>query len=220
MPSVALLRQLDTVDSSLRHVLLMILEEIERQQQERVTKDEFKELKDIVGELVQAQKRTERHIEDLAQAQKRTEERLETLISEHKKTRAHLGGLSHSVGYILEDRAYIWLPQLLSQDFGLEIKGPMKRDYVIVGKAEVEINIIGLGSKNGQDVWILGEAKTQLKKRDIDAFLKKIKRVESSFPGEKFYVFVTYQASPKIRAYAKEKGIIIYYSYQFRPFMD
>ena len=219
--SIALLRELESVDSSLRHILLLILEEIERQQKERITKDEFKELKDIVAELAQAQKRTEDRLEELARAQKRTEERLEKLIGEHQKTREQLGGLSHTVGYMLEDRAYIWLPQLLKQDFDIELHEPLKRDYVMVGKAEVEVNIIGQGTKNGEKVWVLGEAKSQLKKRDIDLFLNKMERVAGVFPGAKVYVLVTYQSSPKIREYAKEKGLTIYYSYQFKdPLID
>ncbi|MFP4392094.1 MAG: hypothetical protein ACLFPG_04485 [Desulfohalobiaceae bacterium] len=84
--SVSLMRQLDTVDPDLRQVLYSILEEIERQSQERVTKDEFRELKEIVQNLAQAQARTEARIdtlsqrmEELAQAQTRTEARVNTL---------------------------------------------------------------------------------------------------------------------------------------------
>ena len=57
--SVELFKKLETVEPSLRSVLLAILEEIEKQQKERVTKDEFRELKEIVADLAQAQKKTE-----------------------------------------------------------------------------------------------------------------------------------------------------------------
>ena len=52
-------------------------------------------------------------VNELAEALKRTEEELRKLISEHRKTREQLGGLSHTVGYILEDRSYAALPYLL-----------------------------------------------------------------------------------------------------------
>ena len=55
-------------------------------------------------------------VNELAEAQKRTEEELRKLISEHRKTREQLGGLSHTVGYILEDRSYVALPHLLSKE--------------------------------------------------------------------------------------------------------
>ncbi len=90
-----------------------------------------------VDELAQAQQRTEQRLEALAQAQQRTERRLETLAEaliklteEHKETRRQLGGLSMTVGYILEDQAFKALPKLLERDFGLVIQGRLKRVFV------------------------------------------------------------------------------------------
>ncbi|HDD05195.1 MAG TPA: hypothetical protein ENF51_01770 [Candidatus Aenigmarchaeota archaeon] len=84
--SVALVKKLEEIEPKLRGVLFAILEEIERQREETVTKREFNELKEIVKELAQAQKRTEERlgsleeaIERLVQAQTRTEERLSKL---------------------------------------------------------------------------------------------------------------------------------------------
>ena len=207
--SVELFKKLETVEPSLRSVLLAILEEIEKQQKERVTKDEFRELKEIVKELSQC-------VNKLAEAQKRTEEELKKLISEHKKTREQLGGLSHTVGYVLEDRAYTALPHLLRKDFGVEVE-EIKRDFIEVSPNRYEeLNIIGKGKKKSTTIWILGECKTQLKKRDIDSFLKKFSRVEHLFPGEKLFVMVTYQTSPQIRRYIQQKGIKLYFSYQLQ----
>ncbi|MCX7793555.1 MAG: hypothetical protein N2257_03995 [Thermodesulfovibrionales bacterium] len=70
-----------------------------------VTKVEFNDLKNIVAEL--------------AEAQKRTEEEIRELVAEHRKTREHLGGLQHTVGYVLEDRAYVGLPALLEKEMGI-----------------------------------------------------------------------------------------------------
>jgi uncharacterized phage infection (PIP) family protein YhgE len=47
---------------------------------ETVTRSDFNELKEVVSELAQAQKRTEQRVEELAEAQKRTEARLDSLI--------------------------------------------------------------------------------------------------------------------------------------------
>ena len=254
--TVNLFKKLETVEPGLRGVLLAILEEIEKQQKERVTKDEFRELRDIVAELAQAQKRTEQRLNELAEAQKKTEERLDSLaqkvnelaeaqkrteqrlnelaeaqkkteeelkklISEHRKTREQLGGLSHTVGYVLEDRAYLALPQVLNKDFGLEVE-EIKRDFIEVSPNKYEeLNLIGKGKKNGSLVWILGECKTQLKKKDVDSFLKKLSRLEHLFPGEKVLIMVTYQTSPKVKRYIQEKGIKLYFSYQLQnPILD
>ena len=152
----------------------------------------------------------------LNQLLKKTEEELKKLVSEHRKTREQLGGLSHTVGYVLEDRAYLALPQILNKDLGLEVR-EIKRDFIELSPNNYEeLNIIGKGKKNGSVVWILGECKTQLKKKDVDNFLKKLSRVEHLFPGEKVLIMVTYQTSPQVRRYVQEKGIRLYFSYQLQ----
>ena len=192
--------------------------EAQKKSEERITR-----LEKTVQELIEAQKKSEERItrlektvQELAEAQKKTEERLEQLIGEHKKTREQLGGLSHTVGYLLEDRAYRSLPRLLKEDFGIEVIGQLKRDYVeITPGTYEEVNILGKGKKEGKEIYIIGEAKTQLKKKDVDAFIKKVKKLEKGLYGEKFLLLVTYQASPKVRKYLESKGIPVYYSYQF-----
>jgi prefoldin subunit 5 len=93
MPVIELVKMIDMVDPSLRAVLLGILEEMERQQRENVTKREFNELKEVVrdlghsvNDLAEAQKRTEQLIEELAEAQNRTERRVEELAEAQKRT--------------------------------------------------------------------------------------------------------------------------------------
>ncbi len=174
-----------------------------------------KRTEERVEELAQAQKRTEERVEELAQAQKRTEQELRALIGEHKKTREQLGGLTHTVGYVLEDRAYKGLPALLARDFNLEITEPIKRDYIEISPGVYEeINIIGRARRDGKSFVIIGECKTQLKKADIDAFLKRVRRLEKAFSEERILIAVTYQASPPVRAYASEKGVKLYFSYE------
>ena len=187
------------------------LAEAQKKSEERLTR-----LEQTVSDLAEAQKKTEQRLNELAEAQKRTEEELRKLISEHRKTREQLGGLSHTVGYILEDRSYAALPHLLSKEFGIEVE-EIKRDFVeLAPNRYEELNIIGKGKKNGTPVWILGECKTQLRKKDVDSFLKKVSRIEHLFPGEKLLVMVTYQTSPQVRHYIKQKGIKLYFSYELQ----
>ncbi len=107
--TVNLFKKLETVEPSLREVLLAILEEIEKQQKERVTKDEFRELKDIVAELAQAQKKTEQRVNELVEAQKKTEQRLDSLTQKvnelaeaQKKTEQRLDSLTQKVNELAE----------------------------------------------------------------------------------------------------------------------
>ena len=201
------------------------------------TEEEFKRVWKAIEELAEAQKRTEEEIrklverqnrleervnhldkvvKDLIEAQKRTEEELRKLTREHRKTREMLGALQHSVGYMLEDRAYTHLPRLLEEEFGIRLIEPLRRRYIEVAPRRYEeVNLIGKGLKEGREVWILGECKSQLRKRDVDSFLARVKRLESFFPGEKFLLLVTYQTPPPVEDYVKEKGLVLYYSYRF-----
>ncbi len=202
---------------------------------QRRTEERLEQLAQRVDQLAEAQRRTEERLEQLAEAQRRTEERLEQLaqrvdqlaeaqrrteerlgwlIEEHRKTREMLGGLSHTVGYVLEDRAYVGLKQILPSRYGIELKEPLRRDYVKVNGDYEEVNIIGRGEAKGKQVWIIGEGKTQLKKKDIDNFLNKVERLSSALEGDKFYVIVCYQASPQVRKYAQERGIQIIFSWE------
>ena len=226
--STKIIRLINRVDEPLREILVSILEEIEQQREETVTKREFNELKLIVKELsnnlkeltlkvnflAEAQKKTEQRLNELAEAQEKTEKELKKLVTEHRKTREQLGGLSHTVGYILEDRAYKGLPELLKRDFNIELISTLKRDYIEISPDNYfEINIIGKGKINNKIYYIIGEAKTQLKKKDVNNFLSKIKKIENIFP-ERIYLFVTYQTSPQVLSYAREKGIKVYFSYE------
>ncbi|MBW2069470.1 MAG: hypothetical protein JRI31_11465, partial [Deltaproteobacteria bacterium] len=157
--SVALIRKITEIEEpQLRDILLAILEEMERQRaqwEESITRREFLEFGkkmeesfqqvwNSINELTQAQKRTEERVEELAQAQKRTEEELQKLIKEHKETRSQLGGLAMTVGYRLEDEAFKALPRLLREDYKIEVKGRLKRQYVADRDGRLlEVNIFG-----------------------------------------------------------------------------
>ncbi len=168
-----------------------------------------------LNELVKAQKRTEERLNELAEAQKRTEEKLEKLIGEHRKTREQVGGLANAFGYTLEDRAIKGLPSILKDRFNITITQPLRRDHIEVGRNKfVEVNLIGKGRSNGKELTILGECKVQLRKRDIDKFLNRIKMLEKSLPGEKFLIFVTYQTTPQVKKFVDENKINLIYSYE------
>ncbi len=190
---------------------------------ERRTEENFQRVWKSIAELSEAQKRTEEEIEklratvaEIAEDLKRLTKSHLKLVEEHRKTREQLGGLSHTVGYLLEDRAYVGLPSLLKKDFNLEIIEPLKRDYIETSPGVYEeVNIIGKGKINGKEVFIIGECKTQLKKKDVDKFLSFVRKLSKYLFKDTIAILVTYQTSPKVRKYAKEKGIKLYFSYEF-----
>ncbi|MDY6862063.1 MAG: hypothetical protein SV062_03635 [Thermodesulfobacteriota bacterium] len=178
---------------------------------------DFNELKEIVRELAEAQKRTDIKVGELAEAQKRTENELHELVIEHKETRKQLGGISDTVGYGLEDKSFKALPDLLKRDFNLIVRGKLKRQYIKDNKGkEIELNIIGEAVKDGREIVIVGECKSQLSKNDVNEFVRrKLKRLDVVFK-EIFPVLVTYMTSePDAEKYAEDRGIALYYSYDF-----
>ena len=181
---------------------------------QRKTEERLNQLAGRVDQLAEAQRRTEERLNELAKAQEKTEKELEKLIIEHRRTREQLGGLSHTVGYVLEDRAYKALPKLLKEDMEIEVIGKLKRDYIKIGRAYYEVNIIGEGRKDSEVFLILGDVKTQLKKKDVDRFLRFCEMVEKVEDRKQLRIAVTYQASPQVREYVKEKGVKLYFSYE------
>ena len=100
-----LYRRIDKLDPGLKDVLLDLVEEMDNS----VKKEDFNELKSVVADLAQAQKRTEERldsltakIEELAEAQKRTEARVEELAEAQKRTEERLDSLTARVEELAE----------------------------------------------------------------------------------------------------------------------
>ena len=285
--SVAFIKELDTIDPKLRRVLLSMLEELERQREESVTKKEFNELKEIVrelgktvkelaeaqkhtqeqltsfekqteenfrrvwqsiNELAEAQKQTEAKLNELAEAQKKSEERLNRLeqtvaeLAEAQKqtekrlnelaeaqreterilqgalkrldrVEERLEGLSDTVGYTLENRAYKALPSILSAH-GLKVEGRLLRRYVKIGKKERQLNIYGYGRRNRQRLLILGEAKVRPSKKEISRFERLCKVLSEEKGLQVFKIFVAHDFPPAIEEELRKKGILPVWSYE------
>jgi len=150
----------------------------------------------------------------LAEAQSRTEEELRKLAADQREMRRQLGGLAHTVGYRLEDEAFKALPKLLKRDLGVEIAGRLKRDYVEVAPNRyVEVNILGKAVKDGREFVVIGEAKSQLRKRDVDGFIRRCEGLTQFLGEAQIRVLIAYQVPPQVQRYIRDKGIMLYFSY-------
>ena len=83
---------------------------------------------------------------------------------------------------------------------------------------EDEINIYGEGSLDGERIYIIGESKSQLGKKDVDKFKKRVERIRGYLGGKIVPILVTYQVRPKVERYAVKaiEGLLIYKSYQLK----
>jgi len=209
------------------------------------TEERLGRVEAALAELAAAQARTEKRLEELAEgqrtlaedhraltaevrtlaegqrllfeAQARTERQLAKLAAEHSETRSQLGGLSSTVGYTLENEAYKALPGLLARDHGLIVEGRLKRGYLKARDGRsLEINILGRGRRNGEEVIILGESKTRLSKNNIDQFLNRKLKLLPDLGAPVFLILVTHMISEAdAEDYAREQGAVVYYSYDF-----
>ena len=188
-----------------------------------VRRDDFNELKSVVADLAEAQKRTEERldsltvkVEELAEAQKRTENEVRKLAKGLRETRQMVGGLSDSVGYGLEDRAIAALPALLKLKFDLEPDLPFVRKFININGKDVELNMFGTGRKNNEKWFVVGEGKAKLSRKDVDKFQKLLDRLKvSHIVGERVLpIMVTYSTRPATQDYAESKGMHVIWSYE------
>jgi len=189
-----------------------------------VKTSDFNELKSIVKELAEAQRRTEQRVEELAEAQKelaeaqrQTQVDIQTLTKRLGDLATTVGGIGNTLGYALENEAYRLLPALLKEKYGLEMTERFVRTYV----GEVEINIFGKARRNGKEVLIVGETKTRLDERRAKKGLweqlsKKIEAVKEMYPDiEIVPLIITHHARPGALKEAEEQGILVVQSFEW-----
>lgn len=200
-----------TMDKQTARNLVNVMSAMYDELRNSVTKEEFAELKKVVQELAEAQKRTE---QALIQLSKRTE-----LLSKRvDQTNQQVGGLNMTVGYLLENEAYRCLPELLRRDWQIEMLEPLRRDWLPTTRGEmIEVNIVGRGRRDGQTVLLIGESKLQLSRKYVDKFLShRIRKIETgglpAFP----IIIAHMESEPDVIAYAKAQGVAVYLSYQFQ----
>lgn len=212
----------------------------ERIREAHVTKEDFSELKAIVkdigvkvGELAEAQKRTEHRVEELseaqrdlatslnelAEAQKKTEISVKLLVDGLQATRDEVGGLARSMGYAFENEVYRVVPKLLQERYELIIKDKMIREE-IGGK---EVNLFAQATRNGTDVLIVGQAKLRLDERrkskqgDVfDELEAKVRAVQQEYGDvEIVRLLVTHYATKGFLANAEARGVIVLQSFEW-----
>ena len=185
-----------------------VLNEVIDLHNDLVKVSDFSELKSIVKDLAQAQRRTEERVGELAQAQRRTEVALQRLSRQ-------VGGLSETVGGDIEDIAYIVLHDVLQREFGWQV-GLLERQWQTWGKEPEEVNILGQArdpSRPDQTIYIVGEAKHNLTAKEVDRFIGQLKRAGDHLEGEIFPVCFCYRARPEVQQKVKDAGIRLVFSY-------
>jgi hypothetical protein len=220
----ALLAELRRVfDLPTAEALLAVLDKVAAQvRQAGVTREDFRELKQIVADLAEAQRGTQEWVKELAAAQGRTEKRVEELAAAQGRTEQALerlgrqvGGLSETVGGDIEDIAYIVLHDVLKREFGWEV-GVLERSWQNWDGTAEEVNIFGGAidpARPGQKIWVVGEAKHNLTAKEVEKFSRQLERARQHLVGELFAVCFCYRARPEVQQQVREAGIRLVFSY-------
>lgn len=202
-------------DARTAGVMLHVLDRVVAQvRQDGVTREDFRELKQIVAELAEAQRRTTEEIKELAAAQvrlataqTRTERALERLSQQ-------VGGLGETVGGNIEDIAYIVLHDVLKREFGWQV-GVLERKWQTWDGEPEEVNVFGEATdpaRPGQVIWIVGEAKHNLTQKEVDRFAGQVERARRHLVGEIFPVCFCYRARPEVQQQVRDAGIRLVFS--------
>jgi hypothetical protein len=147
-------------------------------------------------------------VSQLAAAQARTEVALQQLARQ-------VGGLSETVGGDIEDIAYIVLYDVLKREFGWEV-GVLERTWQRWNDRIEEIDVFGRATDPARPawpIWIVGEAKHNLTRREVERFARQVKRARRHLVGEVYAVCFSYRARPEVRARLQELGIPLLFSY-------
>lgn len=206
MAVIELVRMMDTVEPPLRRVLLGILEEMERQQRENVTKKEFNELKEVVSqigrsvaELAEAQRQTEKSIKELTTAQKKTEKEIAKIYQQ-------IGGLSMAVGYGIEDKLMPYMDVYAKKMFDFNVLSVDRTNIQYDDGRYDEINILAKATdKKGQNAYIVAECKAQPGKKDLERFVSLLGRVSAKLGENIVPLLIGYSFTPEVERYAASK---------------
>ena len=190
-------------------VMLGVLDKVAGQVQAfGVQREDFTELKQIVQKLAEAQARTDIDIKRLIEAQTRTDKSLQHLSQQ-------VGGLSETVGGDIEDIAYIVIHDVLKRELNWKV-GVLERTWLKWGKGIEEIDILGKATDLAHPekiIWIVGEAKHNLTRKEVEKFKHQLDRARKHLIGEIFPVCFCYRARPEVQELVQEMGIRLVFSY-------
>jgi hypothetical protein len=165
-----------------------------------------------VKELTEAQKasegrltRLENIVMELGEAQKRTEKTVRQLAKQ----------VSDVVGGDLEDIAYIVLHEVLKRELGWKV-GVLERVWKTWDMEPEEVDIFGQAmdpKEPDKTIWIVGEAKHNISIKEVKKFIKQLERARQHLSGEIFPVFFCYRARPEVQQMILDADIRLVFSY-------
>lgn len=186
-------------------------------------------LEDALGQLATAQARTEAALQALAEAQARTEARVGRLEERMDRVEAALvrlaeaqarteatvqtlaqqvGRLAETIGFTLEDLAREVTPPYLAHHYGIYVPQLERRFFVVDGQ-ELEVDFYGEGRRDGETVAVVGEVRSRIHGRDVEAAVRQATRLAPELPGAPVAVLFGFVIHPSAREAAGRLSAIV-----------
>jgi len=182
-------------------VITLVYEDL----QNTATKREVQDLRDVVSELAQAQKRTEETVRMLVQEVGKLSRGLDNV-------RSQVGGLARSVSYALENEAYRKLPAYLQARHQLILQERLIRTEI----AGQEINLFAKATRNGESVIVGGESVLRLDDPSkLGQLQEQVDLVRDIYHVPVIPLIITHYARPAMREQAEEAGVIVAQSFEW-----
>ncbi|MDR7515466.1 MAG: hypothetical protein QN165_11730 [Armatimonadota bacterium] len=172
------------------------------------TEERVGRLEQALAELAQAQRRTEERVghlegavERLAEAQARTEQVVQQLAQQ-------VGRLSDAVGFTLEELARELAPAYLAERYGIRVAALERRFFTVDGE-EVEVDFFGEGTRDGEPVVVLGEARSRIYGRDVETLARRARALGPQLLGTPVPVLFGFVVHPSAVEAAARTGVLV-----------
>lgn len=146
----------------------------------KVKDDGIKELRQLIKDLTmdikelrESQKKTDEQMKKTDEQIKKTDTEIDKLLEGQKKTDKQIGNLTDGWGKFVEGLVAPSLPKLFKK-FGLKIRGIDQRALRRLNGRELEIDILCVGEKDGSEVVIAAEVKSNLEISDVEDYLNNL----------------------------------------------
>ncbi|MER3455926.1 MAG: hypothetical protein C4303_07410 [candidate division GAL15 bacterium] len=198
----------------LPHLVRRLAEAVEAVQQE------LRVLATHVQQLAEAQRASERRLARLEEAQERTDQRVARLEDalarlteaqerterEVRELARQVARLSEAVGFSLEELAREFAPAYLEKYHGIRVPY-LERRYFTVQQREVEVDLYGEGTQDGEAV-VVGEVRSTVYGRDVEDVLQKVQLVAPLLTARPVPTVFGFAIHPSAERLAWERGVI------------
>ncbi len=127
----------------------------------------------------------------------------------------HMGSLSDTMCYGLEDKSYSVMKGIIKRDFGVEVKRLYRKNIVYSKNLFDEVNIYGEGKQKGKTIYIVGECKARFGVKNLEKYEKMLNRVKKYLGANVIPLILSYQYHPDVEDKLRKRGIKYYWSYEF-----